>query len=81
MRYIPSKVVYGQALELAARFSLKRLGVQSALAIWPFFSSANVGSRTGHDLVLKITGTDSTDVGKYSRREGPPLGDGLKRST
>lgn len=32
-------------------------------------SSANVDSRTGNDVVLKITGADSTDAGKYSQLE------------
>ncbi len=32
-------------------------------------SSANMGSRTGNDVVLKITGSNSTDAGKYSQLE------------
>ncbi|KAK0440445.1 kinase-like domain-containing protein, partial [Desarmillaria tabescens] len=34
-----------------------------------FDASANPGYRTGHDVVLKITGADSTDAGKYSQLE------------
>lgn len=34
-----------------------------------FCISANVGSRIGNYAVLKITGADSTDMGKYSQLE------------